>query len=403
MPNSFNMKHILKFICLAAVFLLADIPYLNSRPYSYANTFGPEERRRSLIDAELDYVERTYGKSVNKRSSPPVVSSQKNADQAKPKDTSYVQPKDKSSLKPMVDSSKNKLKYKNEYLNFQLEVLGGYRKDNMVWSIAGDETGQNPNILSELTWEDLEMSQTTAKSRVIFFDYFVAEARGSYADIYEGKNQDSDYAGNERTGEFSRSNNRAHDGETFDIEGSFGFRFPLKSDDDMLDDADNAWVTLMGGYSHHEQHLVITDGFQSIPAFGEFDDLNSRYTSEWKGPFVGLEFEARKEKLSGFIRGEYHWVDYYGVGNWNLREEVSHPRSFEHIAKGKGLVLNLGGGYQITNWWEVNVEGTLQRWTAGPGIDRTFFFNDAFILETQFNEVTWNSYSVMLGTTLSLF
>lgn len=379
-----------------------NFPFYGDKNIAWARTFDADEHRQSLINSELDYVERIYSKSVAKQSSSPAVSSPKTLDQTKPKDTSFSQPKGQSALKPMA-GSKNKLKYKNEYLNFQLEVLGGYRKDQVQWSIAGDETGQNPNILSELTWEDLEMSQTTAKSRLVFFDYFVTEARGSYADIYEGKNQDSDYLGNERTGEFSRSNNKAHDGETFDMEGSFGFRFPLKPDDDLLDDADNVWVTLMGGYSHNEQHLVITDGFQTLPALGKFNNLNSRYTSEWKGPFVGLEFEARKEKLTGFIRGEYHWVDYYGVGNWNLRKEFSHPRSFEHIAKGKGLALNLGGGYEITDWWEVNVEGTLQRWTAGPGIDRTFFFNDALIIETRFNEITWNSYSVMLGTTLSLF
>lgn len=398
------MKSFLKigiFLFLAGLSFFY-FPAGDQRNFVYAQTFE-SANRKSLIDAELDYVQRNYSKIVaSLPSSPPVVSSQRVSDQTKPKDNFTVQPKDKPSLKPLADSSKNKLKYKNEYLNFQLEVLGGYRKDQLQWNIAGDENGQNPTVLSELTWENLEMSQTTAKSRLLLFDYFVADARGSYADIYEGKNQDSDYAGDERTGEFSRSNNRAHDGEAFDIEGSFGFRFPLKPDDDVLD-ADNVWVTLMGGYSHNEQHLIATDGFQSVPAFGEFNGLNSRYTAEWKGPFVGLEFEARKEKLTGFIRGEYHWVDYYGVGNWNLRQEFSHPRSFEHIAKGKGLVLNLGGGYQITDWWEFNIEGTLQRWAAGPGIDRTFFFNDAFILETRFNEVNWNSYSVMLGTTLALF
>ena len=35
-------------------------------------------------------------------------------------------------------------------------MTGGYRKDNLDWNIAGDTTGNHPNILSELTWDDVE-------------------------------------------------------------------------------------------------------------------------------------------------------------------------------------------------------------------------------------------------------
>ena len=35
----------------------------------------------------------------------------------------------------------------------------GFRQDSLDWSIAGDTSGNNPNILSELTWTDLEIFQ----------------------------------------------------------------------------------------------------------------------------------------------------------------------------------------------------------------------------------------------------
>ncbi|NOQ42374.1 MAG: hypothetical protein GQ563_07740, partial [Desulfuromusa sp.] len=38
----------------------------------------------------------------------------------------------------------------------------GYRSDQLDWSISGDTNGENPNILSELDWEDIEVFQLQA-------------------------------------------------------------------------------------------------------------------------------------------------------------------------------------------------------------------------------------------------
>ena len=46
---------------------------------------------------------------------------------------------------------------RNIALTFETEFVfsAGYRKDELDWNIAGNINGNNPNILSELTWEDL--------------------------------------------------------------------------------------------------------------------------------------------------------------------------------------------------------------------------------------------------------
>lgn len=386
----FPLSNFIKRLFVVLVFIL------------FSSSVSAQTSRQDLITNELDYVQNHLDRYRAEAYQRDLLNDQKQKLNRSEFETSFYASKPlDTSLRPVSHMDGQQLKYCNEYLNIQLEVFGGYRRDDLKWNIAGDSTGQHPNILSELKWDDLEMSQVAAKSRVTFFDFFIAEARGDYADIYDGKNQDSDYLGDDRTLEFSRSNNNSSDGEAFDVSGLFGFRIPLRPDDNLLD-GDNFWITPLGGYSHHEQHLIITDGFQTIPESGGFLGLHSTYKAEWKGPFVGLELEGRKEKYTGYIRGEYHWIDYYGEANWNLRPEFSHPKSFEHIAKGDGLVFNLGAAYHITNWWLVNVEGTIQHWATDPGIDRVFLLNGT-VLESQLNEVKWNSYAVMLGTTLSLF
>ena len=50
----------------------------------------------------------------------------------------------------------------------ELSVTGGYRTDDLDWNIAGDINGNNPNIISELTWDDLESYQLKFQGRLIW-------------------------------------------------------------------------------------------------------------------------------------------------------------------------------------------------------------------------------------------
>ena len=40
-----------------------------------------------------------------------------------------------------------------------IELSNGYRVDRLDWNIAGNLAGTNPNVLSELTWRDIEIYQ----------------------------------------------------------------------------------------------------------------------------------------------------------------------------------------------------------------------------------------------------
>jgi len=173
---------------------------------------------------------------------------------------------------------------------WQWSFDAGYRIDDFDWSIAGNAPpafgGNFVNVLSELTWSDLEIFQVEFGIGKLFPNRIMLKGSLAYGLIFDGENQDSDYAGNNRTLEFSRSNNSTDDGNTADGSIGLGYYLPLLSD--------SFGITPLIGYSFHALHLKITEGFQTIPPFGPFPGLNSSYDALWYGPWVGLELSAGK-------------------------------------------------------------------------------------------------------------
>jgi hypothetical protein len=292
--------------------------------------------------------------------------------------------------------------------DWQLSIDIGYRTDDFDWNIAGDISGNNPNILSELTWSDLEILQLEFGVAKIFPNGFVLKGEIAYGFILDGENQDSDYFGDNRTGEFSRSNNSANDGSTSDVSIGLGYYNPVLSVP-----ISSVWNFSLGttlpiiGFSFHGQNLTITEGFQTIPPLGPFPGLNSSYDAEWYGPWVGLELNAKIYKRDvtspahEFLFGiEYHWADYYAEANWNLRTDLAHPKSFEHEADGSGIVFWFGHNYFFNPQWSLNIIYKYQKWETDPGIDRVFFA-DGTEAVTRLNEVNWKSSAFMVGVTRS--
>jgi len=280
---------------------------------------------------------------------------------------------------------------------FQTEFLlsTGYRVDDLDWNIAGDINGNNPNILSELEWKGLESFQLKIANKTVFNQLFLLRGSLAYGWIFDGKNQDSDYWGDNRTLEFSRSNNNSDDGNMLDASFGLGWQFAFGRSDFVMAPAI--------GYSYHEQNLTITDGYQTIPASGPFPGLDSTYETEWKGPWLGLDFTFRTDEKSKitpeietFISIEYHWADYYAEADWNLRTDFAHPKSFEHEADGHGIVFSTAVKFLLDYHWVLNVNFDYQKWSTDPGIIR-FFNADGTTPKQRLNEVNWTSYAIMAG------
>jgi opacity protein-like surface antigen len=279
-----------------------------------------------------------------------------------------------------------------------LELSAGYRLDDLDWNIAGNVEGRNPNVLSEYTWSDVETFQTRGGLRVLMNDALCLRASFAYGWIFDGEIQDSDFAGNDRSQEFSRSNNSADDGSTLD--GTIGIGYQFKA-------GRFRWIP-MAGYSYSEQNLTLKDGFQSIslpvpggtpPPVGSIAGLDSSYDTTWKGPWIGFDlfFQAR-ERLILFGTFEFHWADYKAEANLNLRNDFAHSKSFEQAADGTGYTVIAGASYALKGPWSLALSCTYERWTTDAGIDRAYYVNGR-IVETRLNEVNWDSFSIMLGLT----
>ena len=279
-----------------------------------------------------------------------------------------------------------------------LSLSTGYRMDDLNWNIAGNLSGSNPNVLSELTWSDLETLQVTAAGRALVKKWLYLRGSLGYGYTFLGDNQDSDFDGNERTQEYSRSNNSADGGSVLDAVVGIGYQFEVLSRKLKL-------IPLIG-YSYHEQNLTMTDGFQSIstpahvpstPPYGPLSGLDSHYDTKWMGPWLGIDlcFEITdKVTLSGSF--EYHWANYEAEGDLNLRNTLVHPKSFEHEADGEGFLITLGAEYILTGPWSLNAAFTYQRWSTDAGLDRLYYAGGS-VAETRLNEVNWDSWALMLG------
>jgi len=293
------------------------------------------------------------------------------------------------------------------WLESELVLSAGYRVDNFDWNIAGDIHGNNPNILSELSWEDLEIYQLELYNKTIVGEVIYLRGSLGYGWIKDGDNQDSDYLEDNRSLEFSRSNNDADDGDTLDASLGIGHPFTFGSG--------FVGLTPLVGYSYHEQNLTMTNGNQTItwisldpdfpdgPPLGPMLGLDSTYEAQWKGPWVGFDLIFTSKavhrylaQVEAYVNLEYHWADYCAEADWNLRTDFAHPKSFEHDADGHGIILSAGWNVVWSGHWALNANFDYQDWSTDHGTDRTFF-SDGSVEETRLNEVDWRSYAIMVG------
>ena len=263
-----------------------------------------------------------------------------------------------------------------------LAVSVGYREDNLDWNIAGNGV----NVLSELTWKNMVIAHTQVAARFNFKHDWQVHTELGYGAITSGANQDSDYNGNNRALEFSRSNNKTG-GNVADA--SIGIGKTLRLLDQTV--GKFIYITPFAGLSVHQQNLTLTDGVQTIPALGPLTGLNSSYDAQWQGPWIGVDALIETgHSVSLVASAEYHWASYTAQANWNLRDDLAHPVSFKHTAKGQGVVLSGGVSYLVTQDWTVNVTLKHRKWTTRAGSDWTYLA-DGSTGFTRFNAANWDS------------
>ena len=96
---------------------------------------------------------------------------------------------------------------------------------------------------------------------------------------------------------------------------------------------------------------------------------------------------------------EYHWADYHAKANWNLRNDLAHPKSFEHNADATGSVIATGFNIALHEHAALNINFDYQSWSTDNGTHKVFFSNGK-TAKTRLNEVNWSTYALSLGLTL---
>ena len=285
-----------------------------------------------------------------------------------------------------------------------MTLSSGIRQNDFDWNIASDLTGTaTPNILSELTWSDITVFEFKGKiAHSIPADYgifrgnFLLEAEAVGGRTIAGDNQDSDYNGDDRTLEFSRSNNNANRGFSYGGEVAAGYQFNISQ---RSGGGKRSFFTAgpIVGYGFHRQEYVITEGNQTIPATGRFTGLDSEYTADWYGPFVGFQLNYELNRHLFNLRGEQHFLTYDAEAQWNLRPDFEQDPSFTQEADGaSGIELNVGYAYALDSFMDLTLDYTYTKRQAEDGLDTTFFTSGA-VISTRLNEVNDESHGFRLG------
>lgn len=288
-------------------------------------------------------------------------------------------------------------------------------KDTFSWNIASDLAGGTPNILSELKWDyetlalgahaTLRTDEIQSKTALFGFPSTVslfANLTGRYGLVYEGTFQDSDYAGDNRTGEFSRAVGRIdEDSSVYNISGEAGITFSAS-----LSPRDKLGISPSVGVSRSAQKFAINNANQvysgGVGYLGPISGLDSSYENIWEGPFIGLELryerttDAGRPYLAFWTKGTYQWVDYSGEGVWNLRADFAQTPSFRHNAEGKGIDWRIGTDFSFDEQGYFTFEYLHRKKVADKdGTDVTYFSNGT-IQVTRLNEAKWTEDSFML-------
>lgn len=288
--------------------------------------------------------------------------------------------------------------YIGSQFDFTLSFEAGYRQDDLSWNEAGP--GGSPNVLSELMWRKMDVAYGRIFGDFSFQNRYYLKALAGFGEVSRGENRDTDYFGDNRTLEFSRSDNQAG-GDVRDFSFGGGVKFHWN----RTPVAKKMTLIPLVGYAYHLQDLTITDGFQSNPPTGEFPGLNSSYDTLWKGAWYGLDLLFDFNTKWGLNLGfEYHpKVNFTAEADWNLNTNFQRPLSFAQETEAKGFYWKIDAFYRWNERWNFTVLVEKFQWQSknGNGTDTTFLANGTSV-QLPLNEVTWNAMGILLGVTWTI-
>lgn len=274
----------------------------------------------------------------------------------------------------------------------------GTEQGTLQWDIAGGTNG--PNVLSELTYENVTFQVYKVAAEVDFHQGPLAKSRLFFSyksgTATDGEVQDSDYAGDNRTSEYSRSTASAADSKISGFDIGIGRRFQIDAYQSIIPSV---------AYFNTSQLMKMSDGVQVVDAFnnnnlGPFrNTLKSSYDATWQGLKFGLNWSVATPAHHLELNLTQFLLNFYSEADWNLRSDFAHPKSFEQSAVGLGFGVSLNYRFQVSDAFSVWLNWSQQNWQTNSGND-TVFFADGTQASGELNGASWKSSTLVTGLVL---
>lgn len=264
----------------------------------------------------------------------------------------------------------------------QIGVFTGYEQYNLNWSIAGNISGKNPDIYSELKWKEVSGQSVSAAVQYTFWKKFTGMVSYSRMFIRSGRVTDNDYNADNRTNQVYGEIFNSNKGNVDQFNVGLGYEL-----------INNTKFSLMPfiGYETSRQSLSILD------LTGEYPELNSNYLPVWKGVFVKCRAQLKLNRIFKVVADiSYSQSHYEANADWNVIQTFQHPVSYRHTANGFGVNTNAALSCNVKKNIAINIGGGYLTATTGTGTDELFLASGGSE-KTQLNGVSNNGYRLFAG------
>lgn len=282
--------------------------------------------------------------------------------------------------------------------SFQISPYIDQSSTDLTWNIAaGPGSNFSPNVLSEISFDGVKIRGggvaiaylNKLNDRIAFY----VEGDLSRSSGGTGKARDSDYLGDNRTEEFSRTYAEAKGHGSYRDEAALGFKYRWLS-------TRGHYFSVLIGMSEVGFDVNMTDGVQFIPEENgglQILGLDSSYDAKFKAQFVGVMSEHAFSFGTFGLRIERHQVEFDAKANWNLRSDLAHDVSFAQTGEGDGYIATVGYSYALNESWDCYLNVTKQNLAISDGYDHTFM-SDGSGFVSRLNEVRFDVLNTQIGT-----
>ena len=268
----------------------------------------------------------------------------------------------------------------------EFAISGGYQTADLRWSIAGNGSGQSPDILSEVKWRSLSGPLAEARIRLNLSRRLFVGGEVSKCSIKTGHATDTDYADDDRRSPTYHAQLDADDGKlsAFRLYGGYHF---LKGPDVSM--------AIFAGYTENKEFLFLLDHAANVS--GQ-KNLRSTYNTSWEGIAGGLYCLYRVSswlELSGEL--QYSQLHYNASADWNLIDAFQHPVSFKQRARGFDVKTSLTCAFRLKPYLSLFMSGAYKHAETGTGMDE-LFLDSGTVQTTQFNGAFTQAKKITIGT-----